>query len=94
MIGFTYWFTLIYNIQSSQSKLDIVCTHFHMRINVQGRSQWPRGLRRESAAACLLGLLVRIPPGSWMYLSYECCLSSGRGLRVGLSTRTKDPYQV
>ena len=27
------------------------------------RSQWPRGLKRRSAAARLLGLLVRIPPG-------------------------------
>jgi hypothetical protein len=30
------------------------------------RSRWPRGLRRGSAAACLLGLRVRIPPGAWM----------------------------
>jgi hypothetical protein len=28
------------------------------------RSQWPRGLRRESAGAHLLGLWVRIPPGA------------------------------
>jgi hypothetical protein len=27
------------------------------------RSQWLRGLRRGFAAACLLGLRVRIPPG-------------------------------
>jgi len=27
------------------------------------RSQWPRGLRRRSAAARLLWLWVRIPPG-------------------------------
>jgi hypothetical protein len=27
-----------------------------------------RGLRRESAAACLLGLRVRIPPGVWIFL--------------------------
>jgi hypothetical protein len=26
--------------------------------------QWPRGLRRGSAAVSLLGLRVRIPPGS------------------------------
>jgi len=30
---------------------------------IQCRSQWPRGLRRRSAAARLLGLWVRIPPG-------------------------------
>jgi hypothetical protein len=29
----------------------------------RGRFQWPRGLRRGSAAACLLRLWVRIPPG-------------------------------
>ena len=30
------------------------------------RSQWPPGLRRRSAAARLLRLWVRIPPGAWM----------------------------
>jgi len=30
------------------------------------RSQWPRGLRSGSAAARLLGLRVRIPPGACM----------------------------
>jgi hypothetical protein len=29
-------------------------------LSTVGRSQWPRGLRRESAAALLLELLVRI----------------------------------
>jgi hypothetical protein len=33
------------------------------------RSQWPRGLRRWSAAARLLGLRVRIPPSTWMSVS-------------------------
>ena len=37
-----------------------------------------RGLRRGSAAARLLGLRVRIPPGPWMSVSYECCVLSGR----------------
>ena len=30
------------------------------------RSQWPRGLKRGSATACLLGSWVRIAPGAWM----------------------------
>jgi hypothetical protein len=34
-------------------------THTH-----SSRSQWPRGLRRRSAAARLLGLWVRIQPGT------------------------------
>ena len=32
------------------------------------RSQWPRGLRREFAAARLLRLWVPIPPGAWMFV--------------------------
>jgi hypothetical protein len=41
------------------------------------RSQRPRGLRRGSAAACLLGLWVRIPPGAWLYIFCECCVLGG-----------------
>jgi hypothetical protein len=29
---------------------------------------WPSGLRRGSAADCLLGLRVRIPPEAWMFV--------------------------
>ena len=32
------------------------------------RSQWPRGLRRRSAAARLLRSWVRIPPGAWIFV--------------------------
>ena len=39
-------------------------------------SEWPRGLRRGSAAARFLGLRVRIPPGAWMCVYYECCVLS------------------
>jgi hypothetical protein len=37
-----------------------------------GRSRWPRCLRRESGAVRLLGLRVRISPGTWMSVSCEC----------------------
>ena len=36
------------------------------------RSQWPRGLRCRSAAARMLGLWFRIPPGAWMSVRCEC----------------------
>jgi hypothetical protein len=39
------------------------------------RSQWPRGLKRGSAAARLPGLRSRIPPGAWIT---ACCESSVR----------------
>jgi hypothetical protein len=58
------------------------------------RSQWPRGLRRGSAAVRLLGLWIRIPPGAWMSVSFECCVLSGRGLCVGLITSPEESYRV
>ena len=46
--------------------------------------QGPRGLTRESAAARLLGLRLRIPPVAWMSVCYECCVLSGRLLCASL----------
>ena len=42
---------------------------------LNSRSQWSRGLRRSSAAARLLRLWVRIPPGAWMFsvVILVCC---------------------
>jgi len=37
------------------------------------RSRWPRGVRRGSTAARLLGLWVRIPPGAWVYMLSVVC---------------------
>jgi hypothetical protein len=58
------------------------------------RSQWPRGLRRLSAAARLLGLWVRIPPGVWMSVSHGCWLLPATGLCDGLVTRPVESYRV
>jgi hypothetical protein len=58
------------------------------------RSQWPRGLRRGSAAARLLGLRVRIPPGTWMSVSCESWVLSDRGLCIGLITRPEQSYRL
>jgi hypothetical protein len=59
-----------------------------------GRSQWPRGLRRGSPAARLLGLLVLIPPAAWMSISSECCVLSGRGVCDGPIPRPEESYRV
>jgi len=53
------------------------------------RSQWPRGLRRRSAAARLLRSWVRIPPGEC-----ECCVLSGRGLCDELIIRPEESYRL
>jgi len=47
-----------------------------------------------SAAARLLGLRVRIPPGAWMSVSCGCCVLSGRGLWDLLITRPEEAYPV
>ena len=49
-------------------------------------------LRRRFAAARLLGLWVRIPPGEWTFVCCECCVLSGRGLRDELITRPEESY--
>jgi hypothetical protein len=56
--------------------------------------QWPRGLRRGSAAARLLGLRVRIPPEAWMSVFCQYCVLSGRGLCDRLITRPEKSYRV
>jgi hypothetical protein len=42
------------------------------------RSQWPRGLWHGSAAARMLELWVRIPPGHGCWSLVKCCLLWGR----------------
>jgi hypothetical protein len=58
------------------------------------RFQWPRDLRRRSAAPRLLGLWVRIPPAAWMPVSRECCVQSGRDFCDGVITRPEESYRV
>ena len=57
------------------------------------RSLWSRGLRRRSAAARLLRLWVRSPPGAWMFVCSECCVLSGRGLCDEPITRPEESYR-
>ena len=56
------------------------------------QSRWPRGLRRGSAAARLLGLRVRFPPRAWMSVFCECCLLSRRDLYDDPITRPEESY--
>ena len=64
------------------------------RVNSVCRSQWPRGLRRRSTPARLLGLWVRIPPGAWMFVCCDCFVLSGRGLCDELITRPEESYRL
>ena len=51
-------------------------------------------LRRGSAAARLVRLWVRIPPGAWMFVCCECCVLSGRGLCDELITGPEQSYRL
>jgi len=59
------------------------------------QSQWPRDLRRISAAARLLGMRVRIPQGGGrMSVCCECFVLSGRSLCDGPITRPEESYRL
>jgi hypothetical protein len=49
-------------------------------------------LRRRPIAARLLRLWTRIPPGTWMFVCWPCCVLSGRGLCNELITRPDESY--
>ena len=62
--------------QDRHDSQTVTARHFILFIPIfsHSRSQWPRGLRRRSAAARLLRLWLRIPPGAWMsVVSVVCC---------------------
>jgi hypothetical protein len=60
-------------------------------IRVLSRSKWPRDPRRGFVSA---RLRVRIPPRAWLCVSCECCVLSGGGLRVGMTTRPEESYRM
>ena len=58
------------------------------------RFHWQRGLRRDWAAARLLALRVRNPPGVCMSVSYKCRMLSGRCLCDGAIPHPNEFYRV
>jgi len=58
------------------------------------RSKWPPGLRRGFAAAHSMELWVRTPLGTWMFVSCDCRVLSGRDLCVGLINPPEESYRV
>jgi hypothetical protein len=89
-------FELLYELLPNYCYVYCVCDKFiwgHYLLILR-QSQWPRGLRRDSAAAGLLELRVRISLGARLFVFCECCVLSGRGLCVGLITRPVESYRV
>ena len=63
------------------------------KTKVHRRSQQPRGPRRGSTAARLLGLRFQSRREHGC-LTFECCVLAGRGLRVGLMIRPEELHLV
>jgi len=74
-------------------KLQLYCNEEFV-IFEKGRSQWPRDLRRRSAAARLLRSWVRIPTVERKFVYCWCCVFSGRGLCDELITRPEESYRL
>jgi len=62
-----YVFVFLYQVPFAEEPNHLVC-YISSVMCYACRSQWPRGLRRRSAAARLLRLWVRITPGAWMFV--------------------------
>jgi hypothetical protein len=77
ILGNRIWFSW----QASRSALDINFGLYKRWAGPSGR----RGLRRRSAAACLLRFWVLIPSGAWM--SFMCVVTYRSLPRVDHSTR-------
>jgi hypothetical protein len=69
------------------------CAEICILWSYHGRSQLPRGLRRKSAAAHLLGSWVRTPPGAWMFVSGTMFILSGL-LCDGPIPRPEESYRL
>ena len=69
----------------------IIFTHINQILCL---SQLARGLRRRSAAARLLRLWVRTPPGAWMFVCFESCVLPVRGLCYKLITGPEESYRL
>jgi len=84
-----FWITSYLNECVYVPFLKIICHTWH-----ESRFQWPRDLKLCSAAARLLRLWVRIPPGSWMDVCCERFVLSGKCLCDGMITRPVESYRL
>jgi hypothetical protein len=73
------------------NEVSVTNHQYKLRNILEGRSQWPRHLRRGSVAARLLGLWIS---GTWKSVFCECGVFSVRGLSVGLITPTEEFYRM
>jgi len=90
-------FVVFLHFSEQMCTLHITCAEcVCLNVSMYGirRSEWPRGLRRSSAVARLLRLWVRIPPGAWMSVCWDCCVLSKKSLCDELIARPEQSYRL
>jgi hypothetical protein len=87
-----YWIEMVESFHDVRHSQRTVCPVLNATVTAARRSQLPRGLRRRSAAARLLGSRVRIPLGHGCLSVVLSCV--GRGLCDGLITHPEVSYRV
>jgi len=99
---FSWWsglFMALLNLELRSWASVVFSLLVHQIISIFGgllngrRSQWPRVLRRASAAARLLGLWVRIPPVAWMFVCCDFCVLSVAVCTSGWSLVQRTPTE-
>ena len=93
--GRVTWQSVSFSSQTTvqDTVVPTVPSKMFQQTTITRRSQWPRSLTRRSAAARLLGLWVWIPPGTYVSVSCECWVYSGRGNSDRLITRPEESYE-
>ena len=99
LVGFTIGIYYDARTYEGKKSIDFVESGIRLKkkritIHVIRRSQWPRCLRRRSAAVRLLRSWVRISLGAWMSVCCECCVLSGSGLGDELINRPEESYRL
>jgi hypothetical protein len=97
--GCTFTWTVVallfFTSYSSEISPDVLfMSDIRAEKNILRNKPRPRGLRRRSAAARLLKLWIRIPPGPWIAVCCECCVLSGRDLCYELITCPEESYRL
>jgi len=67
---------------------------FLMFLDHTQRRTNPRSQQASGPAARLLRSWVRIPPGAWIFVCFECRVLSDRGLCDELITRPEESYRL
>jgi hypothetical protein len=90
MFESTYSSYSLYGCDKSNSKC--IDGNLLAVVNNLSRSQWPHGLRRRFCDRSPAEIVSWNPTGAWLFVCFECCVLSGRGLCDELITHPEESY--